>query len=57
MKQLLKSNTVRLAIAQAIVGVAIVMLTELDLAGYAVMLKSVFDVILRSVTTEAISDK
>ena len=57
MKQLLKSKTVQIALAQALVGVAIVMLTEADLAGYAVMLKSVFDIIIRSVTTEAISEK
>ena len=54
---LLKSRTVWLAIGQAVLGVIIVVLTEADMVGYAVLVKSLADVFMRSITTDAINDK
>lgn len=53
----LKSRTVLVAIAQAVVGVLVIFLTEADLLGYAAMVKSLGDVILRFDTTKPISEK
>jgi len=50
----LMSRTIMLAIVQAIVGVVILVLTEADMAGYAVMVKSVADIFLRVDTTRKI---
>lgn len=55
--QALKSKTVRIAIVQAVLGIAIVVLTEADMVGYATLLKSALDIWLRSVTTVPLSDK
>lgn len=55
--QALKSRTVLLAIAQAVVGIIVLILTEADLAGVALMVKSIADILLRSVTTEPLSAK
>lgn len=53
----LKSRTVLLAIAQAVVGIVILVLTEADLAGSALLVKSLADILLRSITVEPISAK
>lgn len=55
--QLLKSKTVWVAIIQAVVGIGVAVFTELDMVGYIAVLKSVGDIALRMVTTEAIIDK
>lgn len=55
--QALKSKTVLIAIAQAVVGIAVLVLTEANLAGEALLLKSVLDVIIRSKTTVPLSEK
>ena len=47
MKSLYTSRTFLLAVAQAIIGLAIVAFSELDLVGYATMAKSVGDMLLR----------
>ena len=47
MKTLWESRTFWLAVIQAIAGVVVVALTELDLVGYAAMFKSVIDTFLR----------
>ena len=56
-KQALKSRTVLLAIAQAIVGVLVILLTEADLGGYALMVKSYADILLRADTSVPLSAK
>lgn len=48
----LKSRTIWLAVAQAVLSVGVVVLTEYDLAGYVFIFKSVMDIVLRSITTE-----
>ena len=55
--QALKSRTVLLAIAQAVVGIVLVVLTEADMAGAAVLIKSVADILLRADTKVPLSDK
>lgn len=55
MKKLWHSRTFWLAVAQAIVSVLVVVFTELDLVGYATLLKSLADVYLRVDTTEPVS--
>lgn len=56
-KKLLRSKTVLLAILQAVVGIGVAVLTELDLAGYIIVLKSVADIFMRVITVEAIDEK
>lgn len=56
-KKLLRSRTVQLALVQAFVGIATAVLTELDLVAYIVILKSVADIFLRTLTHEAIEKK
>ncbi len=53
----LKSKTVLLAIAQAVVGIVILVTTQAGYAGTALLIKSVVDIILRSVTTVPLSQK
>lgn len=53
----LKSRTVIVAILQAVVGIVILVLTEADLAGSALLVKSLADILLRSITTEPLSAK
>lgn len=55
--QALKSRTVWLAIAQAILGIAVVVLTEADMLGAVSIVKSLGDIFLRSITTEPLSQK
>ena len=55
--QAFKSRTVLLAIAQAVVGIVLVVLTEADMAGAAVLIKSVADILLRADTKVPLSDK
>lgn len=54
MKKLVHSKTFWLAVAQAVAGVIMVAFTELDMVGYASMVKSLVDVILRLATTEPV---
>ena len=55
--QAFKSRTVLLAIAQAVVGIVLVVLTEADMAGAAVLIKSVADILLRADTKVPLSEK
>ncbi len=57
MKSLLASRTFWLAVVQGIGGIAIVGLTELDLVGYAALVKSFVDIVLRLDTTEPVTLK
>lgn len=52
MKSLFESKTFWVAVIQAVGGIVIVALTELDLVGYVAMVKSIVDIILRLVTTK-----
>lgn len=52
MKSIFYSRTIWLAIIQAIVAVAVAVLTELDMVAQVAILKSVIDIILRYDTTE-----
>lgn len=47
MKPLLQSRTVILAIIQAVSGILIAVFTELDMTAYALIVKSMVDVVLR----------
>lgn len=55
--QALKSKTVLMAVAQAVVGIVILVLTEADMAGSALLIKSIADILLRSVTTVPLNEK
>jgi hypothetical protein len=55
--QALKSRTVILAILQAVGGILILVLTEADMVAAAVLVKSLLDIALRSVTTVPLSEK
>ena len=54
MKSLFSSKTFWLAVVQAVAGVVVVALTELDMVGYVAVFKSFVDVVLRLITTEAV---
>lgn len=54
MKTLLSSRTFQIALIQAISGVLIAVLTEMDLVGYVAIVKSVADILLRLDTSEPI---
>ncbi|MGI1661396.1 hypothetical protein ACRDNQ_04060 [Palleronia sp. KMU-117] len=54
MKSLLTSKTFWLAVIQAVAGVAIAALTELDLVAYVAVVKSTVDILLRMLTTTGI---
>ena len=54
-KKLLQSKTVWLAIIQGVVGIAIAVLTDLDMVGYVAVVKSFADIALRYVTKQPIS--
>jgi len=54
MKSLLQSKTFWVAVIQALAGITVVALTELDLVGYVVFFKSFVDVVLRMITTSPI---
>jgi len=55
MKTLLNSKTFWIAVIQAVAGIAVVALTELDMIGYVGIMKSVVDIVIRTMTTEEIS--
>jgi hypothetical protein len=57
MNNIFKSRTIWIAIIQSLLSVAVVVLTEYDLVGYAGLLKSVVDIILRAITTTPLSEK
>jgi hypothetical protein len=57
LKQLLRSKTIKLATAQAIVGIAIAVFTDLDMIGYVAIVKSLGDIYIRTITTKPIADK
>lgn len=54
MKNILKSRTVWLAVAQAVGSVAIVILTEMDMMGAVLVVKSLVDILLRIDTKEPV---
>lgn len=54
MKTLLQSKTFWVAVIQAVAGVVVVALTQLDLVGYVAVFKSIVDIVLRLITTEPI---
>lgn len=54
-KALLSSKTFWVAVIQAVSGIVIVALTELDLVGYVAMFKSVVDIVLRLVTSDPVT--
>lgn len=54
MKSALLSKTIWLAIIQAVVGGLVIFFTQTDMVGYIAITKSIGDIILRMVTTEAI---
>ena len=54
MKTLLNSKTFWIAVIQAVAGVAVIALTELDLIGYVGIFKSFVDIVIRTMTTEEI---
>ena len=55
MKSLFESKTFWVAVIQAVGGIVVVALTELDMVGYVAMFKSVIDILLRVITTKAIT--
>lgn len=54
MKSLLESKTFWIAVIQAVAGVVVVALTQLDMVGYIAVFKSIVDIVLRLITTEPI---
>ncbi len=54
MKSLFESRTFWLAVAQAVGAVLVVVFTELNMAGYVVIVKSIIDILLRIDTTKVI---
>lgn len=59
-KQLLKSKTVLLALAQGVVGVLMAVssqLGDMNLLGYAMICKTIADILLRAITVSPISKK
>lgn len=55
-KTLFSSKTFWIAVIQAVAGIVIVALTELDLVGYIATFKSVVDIVLRMITTDPITN-
>ena len=53
----LRSDTIKVAAIQAVVGLFVVLFTEMDLIGYATMIKSIGDILLRRKTTLPLSDR
>ena len=54
-KALLQSKTFWIAVIQAVAGIVVVALTELDLVGYIATFKSVVDIVLRLATSDPIT--
>ena len=57
MKSIFQSRVFWLAVFQAIASVLVVLFTELDMAGYAMLVKSVVDIALRVDTASAIDSR
>lgn len=57
MKSIFQSRVFWLAVFQAIASVLVVLFTELDMAGYAMLVKSVVDIALRVDTASAIDQR
>ena len=57
LKKLWRSKTVKLALAQAVAGILVAVLTEYNEVGAIAVVKSAMDVFLRMETTESIEDK
>lgn len=55
--QALKSRTVLLAIAQAVVGILVLVFTEADMPAVVILIKSLADILLRLDTSEPLSAK
>ena len=55
--QALKSRTVLFAIAQAVTSLAILVFTQADMIGVALLIKSAADIWLRAGTVEPLSSK
>ncbi len=55
MKSIFESKVFWVAVIQAVGGVVVVALTEVDAIGYIAIVKSVVDILLRLVTTKTIS--
>ena len=53
-KSLWTSKTFWLAVVQALAGLAVVALTELDLVGYVAVVKTIVDIVLRLVTAQPV---
>ena len=54
MKTLFQSKTFWIAVIQAVGGVAVVALTEVDALGYVAIVKSAVDILVRITTTKSI---
>ena len=54
--QALKSDTVMVAIAQAIAGILVIILTEMGEMGGVLIVKSLADIILRYTTTKPVNE-
>lgn len=54
-KTLFSSKTFWIAVIQAVAGIVVVALTELDLVGYIATFKSVVDIVLRMITADPIT--
>lgn len=54
MKSLYSSKTFWLAVIQAVVGGLVIFLTDMNMVGYVAIVKSVGDVILRTITTDEV---
>ena len=55
MKSLLESKVFWVAVIQAVAGVVVVALTQLDAVGYIAVFKSIVDILLRLITTDTIN--
>ena len=56
LSQVLKSRTVLMALAQALAGVLIVILTEMNEVGYVALVKSAMDIVLRLDTQKPVNE-
>jgi|GEM_PF-1897446 len=56
-KSLFESKTFWIAVVQAFIGIAVVVVTELDLVGYVAIVKSVGDIIIRLLTKDQVEIK
>ena len=50
LKRLLKRRTIKVALIQAVLGIAIAFSTEYELAGAVLLLKALLDIVLRADT-------